>query len=122
MENLLIEGTKTTPKIHLDYQKGYLEFSGRSIVDNPWEYYLPILEWVDKYAGNPPSNHTTVVFNFEYYNTGSSKSILEILRILETLPLKGHTVKCTWYEINEEPDDILSFIETLDTEIVFLNS
>jgi hypothetical protein len=100
MEILNLEGTEDTPKIILDKKNGIFEISGRSLPEDSAEFYRPVLEWIDKYS-NEPNAATEFVFKLEYFNTASSKLILDVLSALEDI--KG--MKINWY-FHEDDEDM----------------
>ena len=81
MEGITIEGTPKTPTINFDIATGHLEIKGRSIPENSIEFYKPIVELLDRYAAKPQAN-TNVKIQLEYFNTSSSKCILDIFKKL----------------------------------------
>jgi hypothetical protein len=102
MENLNLEGSAKTPTVKFDSQKGSLELKGRSIPENSIEFYKPLNEWIDEYATNPQAQ-TTVDIKLEYFNTSSSKCILDLFKLLEKLNEKSTKVKINWfYEVEDE--------------------
>lgn len=100
MEILNLEGTEDTPKIILDKKNGIFEISGRSLPEDSAEFYRPVLEWIEKYS-NDPNPNTDFVFKLEYFNTASSKLILDVLSALEDI--KG--MKINWY-FHEDDEDM----------------
>jgi hypothetical protein len=103
MEALRIESTHKTPRVILDPENGIFEFSGRSIPEDALGFYRPIFDWLDEYAKSPlPVTH--VKFDLEYFNTSSSKNILEILKRLESIHTNGHEVRVTWYYDEDDED------------------
>lgn len=105
MEKIAIEGTAKTPTITFDMEKGFLEIKGRSIPENSIEFYKPLVEWLEKYASAPKSA-TTVNIQLEYFNTSSSKCILDVFKKLETINKSGNAVTINWcYE--EDDEDML---------------
>jgi hypothetical protein len=100
MEILNLEGTEDTPKIILDKKNGIFEISGRSLPEDSAEFYRPVLEWIDKYSSDP-NPATEFVFKLEYFNTASSKLILDVLSALEDI--KG--MKINWY-FHEDDEDM----------------
>ena len=84
METLLIEGSPKTPTIKFDWDKGFLEIKGRSIPENSIEFYKPLVDWLDKYSGKP-QKLTNVNIHLEYFNTSSSKCILDVFKKLESI-------------------------------------
>jgi hypothetical protein len=122
MENIILEGSGRTPAIKLDPEKGFVEIAGRSIPENSISFYKPVFDWLDDYIQSPKSQ-TEVVFNLEYFNTSSSKCILDILRKLEQLVENGHQTTVKWYyddgdeDMEESGNDFKSLIN-LDIELV----
>ncbi|HLP11313.1 MAG TPA: DUF1987 domain-containing protein [Flavobacteriales bacterium] len=117
MANLTQEGTPKTPTITLDEQQGLLELSGRSIPENSIEFYKPILDWIEAYGSNPKPE-TKVNIKLEYFNTSSSKCILDFFKKLETLSKGGKTkVAVNWHyeqddeDMQEAGEDYQSIIE-----------
>ena len=100
MEILNLEGTEDTPKIILDKKNGIFEISGRSFPEDSAEFYRPVLEWIEKY-GKEPNASTDFVFKLEYFNTASSKLILDVLSSLG----RHQSMKILWY-FHEDDEDM----------------
>jgi hypothetical protein len=100
MEVLLLEGTEDTPKILLDKPNGIFEISGRSLPEDSAEFYQPVLDWINEYSSDP-NVATDFTFKLEYFNTASSKLILDILSTLEDI----EGVKIIWY-FHEDDEDM----------------
>ncbi|MFC2138478.1 DUF1987 domain-containing protein [Bacteroidota bacterium] len=103
MEQLRIEGSSDIPEILLDYASGRLEFSGRSLPEDVQEVYNPVLEWVSRYA-EQPQKQTHVIFKFDYFNTASSKKILDLLDSVKTVQDNGNELKIDWYFMDNDED------------------
>lgn len=82
MEKYSIDGTPKTPTISFDLGSGVLEIKGRSIPENSIEFYKPLVDALDKYAGSPKSA-TNVNIQLEYFNTSSSKCILDVFKKIQ---------------------------------------
>jgi len=115
METIKILGTDDTPSVILDKKANVFEFTGRSMPEDSGLFYEPILEWMDDYSKNP-NPETIISFKLIYFNTASSKLILDILTKLEEIHEKGNPVIIKWYypeddedmqEAGEEYSDIL---------------
>ncbi len=103
MRNLFIQPTSKTPKVVLNADINVFEISGRSIPEDAVGFYKKILGWLDEYAKNPnPQTHFKL--RLEYFNTSSSKCLLDILRRLEKMYKEGHDVKVTWYYDEDDED------------------
>ncbi|MFZ1805873.1 MAG: DUF1987 domain-containing protein [Cyclobacteriaceae bacterium] len=107
MAPLVIAETSETPNVLMDKTQGKFQVTGRSLIDNGSTFYQPIIEWLKEYAKDPNSE-TAVSFKFEYLNIESSKSVLDLLTVLEKI--KGATV--IWY-FNEEEEDMEEIGEEL---------
>jgi hypothetical protein len=81
METIIREGSPKTPFVRLDGENGVVEIKGRSIPENSVEFYKPIIDWLEKF-GDTPSDETNVNIQLEYFNTSSSKCILDIFKRL----------------------------------------
>ena len=102
MEELKIEGSAKTPTIEFN-ASGDLLLKGRSIPENSIEFYKPILDWIENY-GDSPKDKTIVNVQLEYFNTSSSKCILDVFKKLETL--SGTDIEINWY-YEEDDEDML---------------
>ena len=107
MQNLNYEATHSTPGIKLEAGEGVLEMYGRSIPDNAHNVFRPVLDWLENYMVEP-KQETTLNFKIEFFNTSSSKFILQILKKLEELNRQGFKVIVNWF-YNDE--DILDLAE-----------
>ncbi len=104
MQKYELKQSSKSPSIVLDPNKGEMFLGGRSIPDNALDLFGPMLDWASQYVENPQKT-TKIVFNFEYYNTASSKSILEFLLIMNELQKKNCDVKVFWH-YKEDDDDM----------------
>ncbi len=103
METIKIQGTEDTPKIMLDAENDVFEISGRSLPEDVSAFYEPVLNWLSEYAENPKGK---TVFNFKltYFNTASSKLLLDILMKLEEMHEKGNDVLIKWHYPEDDED------------------
>lgn len=102
MEDLSLEGTAKTPTV--DFKSaGELLIKGRSIPENSIEFYKPLIEWISNYSENPKEN-TLVNIQLEYFNTSSSKCILDVFKKLESISDSSVSVK--WF-YEEDDEDML---------------
>ena len=105
MSPLIIEGSAETPGIILDKETNTFSFSGKSLPENPIFFYKPVLSWLDNYVANP-NPETKVDFMMAYFNTSSSKIILDILKRLELIKNSGNNVIVNWM-FREDDEDML---------------
>jgi len=78
MKDLIIKETEKTPSVALS-TNGVLKIEGRSIPEDAAKFFKPLLDWTKEFT----SDEIRVDIKLEYFNTSSSKFILEMLRLLE---------------------------------------
>ncbi|HMW00938.1 MAG TPA: DUF1987 domain-containing protein [Acidobacteriota bacterium] len=105
MENLIVDKTKVTPQVSFDAATGIMEIAGESYPENSMQFYQPVFKWLQEFFSSEPGS-ATFNFKLEYFNTSSSKCILNILEILEDAHSEGHTIELNWY-YREDDDDML---------------
>ncbi|PLX20493.1 MAG: nuclear pore complex subunit [Salinivirgaceae bacterium] len=103
MEVIKIIGTDDTPSVTLDAQNEIFEISGRSLPEDVAAFYEPILDWLDRYA-EEPNNKTVFNFKLVYFNTASSKLILDILLKLEEMHEDDKEILIRWHFPEDDED------------------
>jgi hypothetical protein len=103
MENLVIEGTAKTPTVNFDKEHGVLVLRGRSIPENSIDFFKPLNEWIEG-SSAAPKPATTVDVRLEYFNTSSSKCILDFFKKLEAINGNGTDVHVNWYFEEDDED------------------
>jgi len=103
MEKLKIESTEDNPQIILDREYNILEISGRSLPEDVNTFYEPMMSWIEEYAKDP-LDVTVFSFKLTYFNTASSKIILDILTHFEEMIEEGHKVMVRWHYLEEDED------------------
>lgn len=96
MDNLNIAASAFTPTVNFDCKTGVMEIKGRSIPEQPDEFWMPIISWFEGYLMNP-AEQTVFKIDLEYFNISSSKRILFLLYKLNTLAKTSENVKVEWY-------------------------
>jgi len=96
-------GTDDTPSVILDKENQELMISGRSLPEDVVSFYDPILVWLDEYAEDP-NEKTVFDFKLEYFNTASSKLLLDVLLKLEDMADDGQDVLVRWHYPDDDED------------------
>lgn len=102
MENVFIHGTDRTPEVDFKFDEGLLKLSGRSITENPIQFYNQLDEYLNEYVSEAHEN-TVFEIVLEYFNTSTSKCLADLFKHLEKLHLSGKGVKVEWFY--EQDDD-----------------
>ena len=103
MTHYQIEAALDTPSIDLNPNTGVMEFSGKSFPSVVTAFYQPVMDWLDEYKLTPCES-TEVNLKLEYFNTASSKILLEIFNKLEALYKEGNNVVINWYYPDDDED------------------
>jgi hypothetical protein len=111
MENIFLEASSKTPNVSFNAQTGKMEISGRSIPENSFQFYEPLIEWLEKYS-QQAQKQTFFDFKLDYFNTSSSMYILGILKKLEKIHLEGKNIVVRWY-YDADDEDMLQTGEDL---------
>lgn len=96
-------GSDDTPKVTLDKDADVFEISGRSLPEDVVAFYQPILDWIDEYK-EEPLEKTVFNFKLEYFNTASSKLLLDVLLKLEEVYEAGNDVCVKWHYPEDDED------------------
>lgn len=104
------EQSQKCPGMYYDPAKEVLVIEGRSIPENPESVYRPLKEWIDEYFRNSESLNLRIIL--EYINSGSSKHLMEVLKMLRQYRAGGKKLQIKWlYE--EDDESILELGEHL---------
>jgi len=123
MDRIEFQPTSKTPYVLLD-PEGKITFRGRSIPEDVSIFYEQVVDWIRDYCSSPASL-TSLEVEMEYLNSGTSKYMLKILKIIKELEDAGSDLSIKWiYE--EGDDDILErgeyYASILDLKINFIET
>jgi len=93
--------TNETPLIIIEESYGFILFKGKSITVNTIGLYEPIMKYLKIFINKRPLD-TKMIIDLEYFNTSSSKYLLEIFKILKHLNKKGFSLRIDWYYDEED--------------------
>ncbi|MGB3776763.1 MAG: DUF1987 domain-containing protein [Tunicatimonas sp.] len=124
LDNLEIKGEKGTyfvPHVNFDAETGICTLEGESYLEDTWDFYKRLVDWLRAYSETGRS----ITFNFKltYFNTSSSKGILEVLEYLKEYEGLGGVLDIMWYypkddeDILEEAEDFIEDTQ-LDMELI----
>ena len=120
MENLIIEGSHGDffiPSINFDASSGILEIAGESYLEDTVDFYKPVLQWIRDYI----AIKKPIILDVKliYFNTSSSRSILDILYLIKDYQDDGGNITVNWHILNEDPEEMIEEVEDfmLDTEL-----
>ncbi len=103
MEAKRIDGTDESPEVILDKTTNEFVFKGKSLPEDVKEFYTPIHSWIEEYAKDP-NEETIVEFSMEYFNSASSKQILDILEKFAVIVATGKKITVKWHFMEDDED------------------
>ena len=123
MENLYIPATKYTPEINLDADKGLIEIKGKSYPENTFEFYAPVIKWIEEYLKCCVKDKITVNMEIIYFNSSSSKLFFDLFDLLDEVKDRYDiTINWIYDEENESAEeageDFIEDFENLKINLV----
>ncbi len=112
MEDIHIKGYKSSyivPTVEFSVSTGICEISGESFLEETAKFYFPLLDWIKEFTYSV-KKPITFIFKLVYFNTSTSKWILNILNALKRYEENGGEVIIKWY-YNEDDIDMQDDIE-----------
>jgi len=104
VEGFKLEQSPRTPFINLDPVSGIFEMKGKSIPENSSLFYKGMFEWLANYV-EQPAPKTTLNIQMDYFNTSSSKSVVDLFKKLESIHKSGKAeVEINWLHNVEDED------------------
>ncbi len=110
MENLEITATKSSPEIKFDASNYTLSIAGESYPENTSQFYEPIYKWVDDCIDALGDKEMTLDIELIYFNSSSSKVLMDIFDTLEDASDEGKNIVVNWI-YDEENDSALEYGE-----------
>jgi hypothetical protein len=117
MENLIIEGTQSTPRIDCDFAAGSVEMHGDSYPENSFELFSPVTGWIEAFLA---SGERELMLNLYllYLNTSSVKAMMDIFDLLEEAYRNGRQVAVNWH-YDEENERVAELAEEFKEDCSF---
>ncbi len=103
MRRLIIKDVESCPTVILDKEKNHFEISGNSLPEDVHGFYAPVFEWIADYL-KQPNPKTELNIKLMYFNSASTKAIIDILTMLEELITSGYEARIIWnyFEVDED--------------------
>lgn len=120
MDDLIINPTRFTPGITFYFSKHTLEISGESYPENTSEFYTPIFECLRNYIAGVTDQTVTMTIHLTYFNSSSSKILINLFDLLEESASKGKSITVKWL-YKEGDTDAREFGEEFAEDLDFLS-
>jgi len=106
MKNLIVDAVPDSPyypEVNFNSETGICELIGESYMEEAYKFYTPLLNWLKEYTLelNKP-----IILNLRltYFNTNSSRLLLDMLDILKKSQEAGNEVEINWFYEEDDPD------------------
>ena len=106
MENIYIEGSHTNffiPTIDFNVETGICVLSGESFLEDTIEFYDPLVQWLEEFTTEVKKSMSFEI-KLTYFNTSTSRSILDLLNILKDYEEDGGEVTINWHYDEDDID------------------
>jgi len=106
MENIEINRNVSTPyfpSVHFDASSGLCEISGESYMEEAYKFYLPLINWIKQYT-EEQKGKLDLQIKLIYFNTSTSKCLLDIFELLKKYQKQGGQIEITWFYDEDDPD------------------
>ncbi len=106
MQDIYIEGSNDVyfvPTVKFDSNTGECLLEGESFLAETVKFYSPLLNWLESFT-NQEKKPINFTFKLSYFNTSSSKCILDILKILKKYENSGGKVLVNWHYDEDDSD------------------
>lgn len=126
MNNLNITATKYTPEINLNADSGIISMVGKSYPENTFEFYQPVLDWLEEYFAGNVKGRIEVNMEIIYFNSSSSKLFFDFFDVLDEQKDKNE-IAINWiYDAENESaleagEDFVEDFEELTINLVAKN-
>ena len=103
MKELFLEATKFTPRIHFSIPDKKFEITGFSLPENVADVYMPAIKWLEEFEmkiqenSDIKSEKYNLDFKLTYFNSGSLRYIVDILKIANQLFTYGLDISVNWF-------------------------
>lgn len=110
MDNFIINGEAKPiymPEVNLNATTKECFVSGESFLEEPFKFYISILDWFKRYFQNS-SDAITLNFQLTYVNSSSFRAVLDLIKGLKVYQDEGKPLIINWrYPDDEEGESVL---------------
>jgi hypothetical protein len=119
MQDLHIPAEKDKPEIAFKFSEHYLLLRGESFPENALAFYGPVISVLMDYLGQTKNTAITVDIELRYFNSSSTKILLNIFRMLDQASTNGNMVTLNWRH-DPEDDTIAEFGADIANDFITL--
>ena len=112
------ESAKASPYVLIDEDKGYMRFEGECYLEDIFEFFSEINDWLEGYLS---SDFTELTFDcaIEYFNCSTTKVLYNILRYMDSHAM-GKKIVVNWIVADEDDEMLIECGEDYKEEMEHL--
>lgn len=120
MDDLYIAPERDKPEIDFKFSQHYLLLRGESFPENAVAFYSPVVSALMNYLAATRDQDILVEFELRYFNSSSTKILLNVFRMLDQASSNDNRVQVNW---RHDPDDdtVLEFGDDIANDFLTLN-
>jgi len=108
---LRLQRTSRTPEVVLDPQQKEFRIVGRSIPEDSVGFYQQVINWLERFRQmDQPADKLSLEVSLEYFNTSSSKCILDVFKQVNRIYTSGKPAEIIWM-YDEDDEDLMEMGE-----------
>ena len=108
MHDLHIPAERDKPEIDFKFSEHHLLLRGESFPENALAFYGPVVAALMEYLNQIKDTQITVDIELRYFNSSSTKILLNVFRMFDQASTNGNTVTLNWRH-DPEDDTIAEF-------------
>ena len=116
METLIVVGTEKTPDVNFNFKTGKLCIGGRSYASDTYDFYNPLIVWVNEYILNPKDT-TTLEIKLDYFHSVSVKYLTNMIKKLVILKEAGKSLNIIWFYTEDDDDEACDLGKNIEREL-----
>lgn len=119
MDDLYIAPERDKPEIDFKFSCHHLQLRGESFPENAVAFYAPVVSALMNYLAATRDQDIRVDFELRYFNSSSTKILMNVFRMLDQASSNGNTVHVNW---RHDPDDdtVLDFGNDIASDFITL--
>lgn len=120
MQDLYIPAERDKPEVDFKFSQHRLGLRGESFPENALAFYGPVVSALMEYLGATKDSEITVDIELRYFNSSSTKIMLNIFRMLDQASSNHNTVHLNWHH-DPEDDTIADFGNDIAADFITLH-
>lgn len=128
MDTLNIEASKSSPLVKYDAESNTLEITGECYPENAVKFFTPVFQWLHEEVKSLDAPLLTVNLNISYFNSSTSKALMNFFDVLEEAYDKGKKIEVNWMYMEENEtaeecgEEFLEDIDSLPFNLVIIDN